>query len=114
MHPAPSAKPASDDDGVRDVVTQGDEYLRPRQEQAKDQALDPTQTTGGAPAPGEADLPALTPTSTEAGFARSSTAAASAASTSRASTSAAPTASTSRATTSTPDTPTSHPSKETP
>jgi hypothetical protein len=114
MHSATSAEQGSDDDGIRDVVTQGDEYLRPRQEQARDRALDPTQTTGGATAPDEADLPALTPTSTQADSARSSAAATSAASTSRASTAAAPTASPSKGTTSTSDTLTSHPSKETP
>ncbi|NYE26813.1 hypothetical protein [Pigmentiphaga litoralis] len=63
MNSAASAKPGTKDDGVRDVVTQGDEYLRPRQEQAKDRALDPAETAGAATAPDEAQLPALTPTS---------------------------------------------------
>ena len=75
MNPAASAQPGNshssypgkdqdnDQQGVRDVVTQGDEYLRPRQEQAKDRALDPAETSGAATAPGEADLPGLTPDS---------------------------------------------------
>lgn len=63
MSPAATAQPGNDDDVVRDVVTQGDEYLRPRQEQARDRALDPSETTGAATAPDEAQLPGLTPTS---------------------------------------------------
>ena len=63
MSPAATAHPGNDENGVRDVVTQGDEYLRPRQEQAKDRALDPSETAGAATAPDEAQLPGLTPTS---------------------------------------------------
>lgn len=63
MYPATAAEHGNDDEGVRDVVTQGDEYLRPRQEQAKDRALDPAETAGAATAPDEAQLPKLTPTS---------------------------------------------------
>lgn len=50
---------------VKDVVTQGDEYLRPRKEQAKDRALDPSEATGPATAPSEDALPALTPDTKE-------------------------------------------------
>jgi hypothetical protein len=74
MNPAASTKPGTehnndqgkDQEGVRDVVTQGDEYLRPRQEQARDRALDPAETSGAVTAPDEADLPALTPGSSSA------------------------------------------------